>query len=84
MGWPCDSCSANINTPLLEIDGLLASMTTLVVEMKLDAMRMTYGQDTLVIKWSNSLIMSHSFQDAYLRAMYSVWLKSHIAYLVRN
>lgn len=27
MGWPCDSCSANTNTPVLEMDGLLASTT---------------------------------------------------------
>jgi hypothetical protein len=82
MGWPCDSYSANTNTPVLDIDGLLASNLL----WKLDAMRMTYGQDKLVMKWAYSPIMSHlsSFQNANLRAFYCVWFNSHIAYLVRN
>ena len=64
MGWPCDSCSANTYTPFLKIDELLSSKTERIVEMKLDAMRMMCGQDTFVIKWSDSPIMSHlsSFQ----------------------
>jgi hypothetical protein len=73
-----------LTPPSLTLMGCLLQWPNLL--WKLDAVRMKYGQDKLVMKWAYSPIMSHlsSFQNANLRAFYCVWFNSHIAYLVRN